>query len=129
MAYGFGSIWIAGARTIERLSTTTMRRMATVPTTTSYVDITTGLGSVWLADDEGRAIVRLDPRRTAVVRTYRLRGAPFGVASGAGAAWATSDDGTIARIDPVGDDIELIAVGGAPRSLVVGGKAVWVSID
>ena len=129
MAYGFGSIWIVGLQKLEQLSATTMRRLATVPTTRFYVDIATGLGSIWLADDEGRAVVRLDPHKKVVVRSYPLTGAPFGVATGAGAAWATSDDGAVARIDPAANGVELIAVGGAPRSLDVGGKAVWVSVD
>jgi streptogramin lyase len=129
MAHGFGSIWIVAGQRIERLSAATMLRVATVRVTGFYVDVATGLGSVWLADDEGRAIVRVDPEREAVARTYDLGGAPFGVAVGAGAVWAASDDGTVARIDPMGDGLELIGVGGAPRSVDADERAVWVSVD
>ena len=130
MAYGFGSIWIVGSQEVARLSTATMRRVGTVPVKGFYgVDVATGLGSVWLADDDGGAVVRVDPGQEAVERTYALGGAPFGIAVGAGAAWAASDDGTVARIDPVRDDVEQIAVGGAPRSVDVGAGEVWVSVD
>ena len=45
-------------------------------------DLVVGLGSVWVADDEGQAILRIDPRQAAVVRTYELGGSPLGVAAG-----------------------------------------------
>jgi streptogramin lyase len=128
MAYGFGSIWIVGQE-LTRVSAATMRRQGTVQVTGFYVDVATGLGSVWLADDEGDAVVRVDPGQAAIARTYAVGGAPFGVAVGAGAVWATSDAGTLARIDPARDNVELIAVGGAPRSVDVGGRAVWVSVN
>jgi streptogramin lyase len=128
MAYGFGSVWIVGTE-LQRLSGATMRPVATVPVAGRYADVATGHGSVWLADDEGRAIIRVDPAREAVARSYDLGGAPFGVAVGAGAVWATSEDGAVARIDPVRDDVQLIAIGGAPRSLDAGRGAVWVSVD
>jgi streptogramin lyase len=129
MAYGFGSIWIVVHNSLERISATTMRHVSTVPVDGFYVDVAAGLGSVWLADDEGRAIVRVDPAGEVVARRYTLGGAPFGVAVGAGAAWAASDDGTVARVDPVSDGLELIGVGGAPRSVDVEGGTVWVTVD
>jgi streptogramin lyase len=130
MAYGFGSLWIVG-RHLERISAATMRHVSTTTTASAgfYPDVATGLGSVWLADDGSRAIVRVDPTREAVVGTYQLSGAPFGVAVGADAAWAPGDDGTVARIDPRSNDVEVIRVGGAPRSLDVGRREVWVSVD
>ena len=73
--------------------------------------------------------VRVDPARGAIAGTYALGGAPYGIAVGAGAAWAPSDDGTVARLDPVRDAVDVIRVGGAPRSLDVHGRNVWVSVD
>jgi len=128
MAFGFGSLWIVG-RELERLSAATMRRTATIRIAGAYADIATGLGSVWLADDEGGGIVRVDPSQEAVARTYDVGGTTFGVAIGAGAVWAASDDGTVARIDPRRGDVDLIRVGGAPRVVDVRGRAVWVSVD
>jgi DNA-binding beta-propeller fold protein YncE len=128
MAYGFGSLWIAG-RSLERISAVTMRHVSTVKGVEFNPDVAAGLGSVWLADDTRHEIVRVDPARGVVARRYELGGAPFGVAVGAGAAWAASDDGTVARIDPLGERVEVIDIGGAPRSLDVADRSVWVSVD
>ena len=128
MAYGFGSIWIIGEN-LERISATTMRHVSTLASATLYADVAFGLGSVWLADDLRHRIVRVDPARGAIAGTYALGGAPYGIAVGAGAAWAPSDDGTVARLDPVRDAVDVIRVGGAPRSLDVHGRNVWVSVD
>jgi DNA-binding beta-propeller fold protein YncE len=129
MAYGFGSMWVL-ARGLERLSAATMRRVARVQLPAGYVDVATGFGSVWIADDESGTIVRVDPRRNVIQRTYELGGSPFGVAVGADAVWAASDDGTVARIDPETDDVAVVQVGGAPRTLdLEGAGGVWVSID
>src|SRR3954471_1598624 len=128
MAYGFGSLWIVG-RNLVQVSALTMKRVATIPETTSYVDVATGFGSVWLADDEGRAVVRVDPRRHTVTKRYALGGAGVGVAAGRGAVWAASDDGNLARIDPRRGDVAEIRIGGAPRSVDVARKDIWVSVD
>jgi streptogramin lyase len=130
MAYGFGSLWIVGPD-LERISAKTMRHVSTVRAAGFgyYPAVAAGLGSVWLADDAHRTIVRVDPVREAVVGTYPLGGAPLGVAVGAGAAWAPGDDGTVARIDPSSNEVRVIGVGGAPRSAAVRGREVWVSVD
>jgi hypothetical protein len=127
MAYGFGSIWIVG-RDVARVSPVTMRRVSTIPVA-GFADVAAGLGSVWLADDAGHAVLRVDPVREAIVRRYVLGGAPFGIAVGGGAVWAASDDGTVARIAPVQDAVDIVHVGGAPRSVDIGAESVWVSVD
>ena len=74
-------------------------------------------------------MLRVDARQEAIVRTYDLDGSALGVAVGEDAVWAASDDGTVARIDPETDDVAVVRVGGAPRSVDVGAGAVWVSVD
>jgi hypothetical protein len=128
MDYGFGSLWVLG-RELERLNAATMRRVSTVELASGYVDLATGFGSVWIADDEGRAVLRVDAVQEAIVRTYDLDGSALGVAVGADAVWASSEDGTVARIDPESDDVANVVVGGAPRGLDVAAGAVWVSVD
>jgi len=128
MAYGFGSLWILGGDLVQ-VSAATMTRVASVPGTASYLDVATGFGSVWLADDERKAVVRVDPRQHSIQQRYRLSGSPFGIASGGGAVWAPSDDGYLVRIDPQRDAVEEISIGGAPRSADVHRNDVWVSVD
>jgi DNA-binding beta-propeller fold protein YncE len=128
MAYGFGSLWVLGEH-VERLSPRTMRRVATIDLAGGSGSITTGLGSVWVTNDESGAVVRIDPQQEAVLRTYDVGGQPFGVAVGAGAVWVASDTGGLARIDPVTDDVGTIAIGGAPRNVAFAPGGVWISVD
>ena len=88
-------------------------------------------GSIWsgAAPTSPRASARSGSpttRRQAVVRVdaaagsdrahvRRRRERRFGVAVGADAVWAASDDGTVVRIDPENDDVTVVRVGGAPR--------------
>ena len=105
MAYGFGSLWVLGPE-LARLSPATMRRVATVELPGGSSDIATGLGAVWVADDEGEAVLRVDPREEGISRTLRRRrSGPLGVAVGADAVWAASEAGTVARIDPRTDEV------------------------
>ena len=128
MAYGFGSLWVLG-RELERVSPASGRVVGRVDLVGGRADVATGLGSVWIADDESQAVIRIDPQQEAIVRTYDVSGAPFGVAVGADAVWAASDDGTVVRIDPNTDDVTIVRVGGAPRVVDVGTGQVWVSVD
>jgi len=128
MAYGFGSLWVLGDE-LERLSPDTMRLLGTIDLAGGSGRVVTGLGSVWVADDENGAVVRVDPRQEAVLRTYDVGGRPFGLAVGAGALWAASDDGSVARIDPRSDTVESITIGGAPRNVGFAPGGIWVSVD
>ncbi len=127
MAYGFGSLWIIG-RELQRVSVANLKRVATIPLA-GYVDVATGLGAVWLTNDERGAVVRVDPARDALEQTYAVGGKPFGVATGAGAVWAATDNGGVVRIDVQRRRVLRIQVGGAPRLLDVRGREVWVSVD
>ena len=128
MAYGFSSLWILG-RELVRLSPATGELRGSVDVVGGQVDIATGFGSVWIADDENQAVLRVDALQEAIVRTYDFQGSPLGVAVSADGVWVASDDGTVARIDPQTDDVAVVDVGSAPRSVDVGAGAVWVSID
>jgi serine/threonine protein kinase len=128
MAYGFGSLWILG-RELDRLSPATGELRGSVDLVGGRVDVATGFGSVWVADDERQAVLRVDALQEAIVRTYDFQGSPLGVAVSEDGVWVASDDGTVARIDPETDDVAVVDVGSAPRSVDVGTDAVWVSID
>jgi len=127
MAYGFGSLWVLG-RVLERVSAATGRVVGTVDVGGGS-DIATGFGSVWIANPEEQAVIRVDARRETVLRTYHVAGSPLGVAVGTDAVWAASDNGTVVRIDPETNDVTIVRVGGAPRVVDVGAGEVWVSVD
>jgi hypothetical protein len=129
LAYGFGSIWTIGLeRRLTRLAPVTLRPQATVELSFGLVDVTVGDGSVWLPDERGHQVWRVDPARNVVEDTYDVGGRTVAVAVGAGAVWAPSDDGALVRIDPTTGETERIDVGGAPTGVAVGGGLVWVSV-
>ena len=128
MAYGFGSLWVLG-RGLARVSPASGKVVGTVDLVGGSADVATGFGSVWVADDEMQAVVRVDARQEAIVHTYAVGGSPLGVAVGADAVWAANDDGTVVRIDPDTNDVTIVRVGGAPRVVDVGAGGVWVSVD
>ena len=129
LAFGFRSLWMPDTLTgLVRLAPTTLRRQATVQLPFGPADVTTGRGSVWLPDDEGRRVWQVDPGRNVVQGTYDVGGRTSSLAVGAGAVWAPTDDGAVARIDPVAGTTERIEVGGAPASVAVGSGLVWVSV-
>jgi streptogramin lyase len=129
MTHGFGSLWVAGGGALKRLSPKTLRPVATVDILARPLSLAAGLGSVWVPDDDGRTVVRIEPSRNVVERTYEVGGRSHSVAIGTDAAWATSDAGTVARIDPETHAVSTFRVGGSPRALALGAGAVWVSVD
>jgi DNA-binding beta-propeller fold protein YncE len=128
MAYGFGSLWVIGPE-LERLSPETMRRIGTVDLPGSSSDVATGLGGLWVADDDGEVVLRVDPQEEAISRTYDVAGSPLGLAVGTNAVWATIEAGTLARIDADTDDVTAVPVGGVPRTVDVGAGKVWFSVN
>jgi hypothetical protein len=128
MAYGYGSLWVLG-RELMRVSTVTARVVGTIDLDGGKADVATGFGSVWIADDERGAVVRVNAHQEAIVRTYDVGGSTLGVAVADDAVWATSDDGTVVRIDPKTDDVTSVGIGAAPRVIDVASAEVWVSVD
>jgi streptogramin lyase len=48
---------------------------------------------------------------------------------GTNAVWATSEAGTLTRIDPRTHEVTAVPVGGVPRAVDVGAGNVWVSVN
>jgi YVTN family beta-propeller protein len=86
-------------------------------------------GSVWVADELGGTVSRIDPARRRVVARIKVGRMPTAIAAGAGAVWvANTGAGTVSRIDPATNRVAATyRVGLAPRALVVGAGAVWVA--
>jgi ABC-type branched-subunit amino acid transport system substrate-binding protein len=77
---------------------------------------------------DGAALVRLDPRTGAVLRTVTVPGTPGAVATGAGAAWSIDVDGqTISRVDTGSGAATTFATGTTPVDLATGAGALWIA--
>lgn len=72
----------------------------------------TGAGSIWLAEPDAGAVIRVDERSGGVVGRIPVGGSPGTIAFGAGAAWVASVPGDrVQRIDPATDAVVLIPLG------------------
>jgi DNA-binding beta-propeller fold protein YncE len=128
MAHGFGSLWVNDAFAIYRLSPRTLRPLATVEAPTNPISVAAGLGSVWVPHSYETTVIRIDPSRNAVERTYEVGGRSNSIAVGRDTVWATSNAGTVVRIDPETHAVSTIRVGGSPRALALRAGEVWVSV-
>jgi YVTN family beta-propeller protein len=91
--------------------------------------VTSGSGSIWVANQDDRTLSRIDPKTEALQRTYPLDATPTGVAGGAGAIWiANGLLGSVSRLDPSINDVTATAeVTGRSNagSVAIGEGAVW----
>jgi peptide/nickel transport system substrate-binding protein len=89
--------------------------------------LTTGAGSVWVADASDETVSRLDPGRDRVF-TIPVGSDPAALAFGGGALWvAERADGTVAQVSPGSNKvIGRTSVGNGPSSIAVGYGSVWV---
>jgi len=139
LALGAGSLWTTDAIDLLRLDARTGHPLARVPLPfleggMGTDDLAVGDGSVWVLDENGSSVWRIDARSERLVGTIAVGAHPTGVAVGAGAVWVASADGTLARIDPdaaqgIGAVTRTIRVGGTPSGVAVGDGVVWVSVD
>jgi streptogramin lyase len=90
-------------------------------------ELAVGAGGVWVADQVGDSVTRIDPVTNRPNGRFPTGRQPSAIAVGEGAVWvANSRDGTVTRYDPKTADISTIRVGGTPVGLAVGQGAVWV---
>lgn len=110
---------------------------------TAPVAVTTGAGSVWVADAGDQTLIRVDPDHRRIVGRTALDRIPSQLAFGSAALWVASavgTDGVVQRIDPAtgavvsttpvrvgagsGDDLFAPPT---PSALTVGAGRVWTN--
>ena len=89
--------------------------------------ITTGGGSVWVANTLDETVSRIDGERNQV--TIPVDGRPAALAFGAGSLWVANGDGrSVAQIDAGSTRVaQQIDVANAPRAVAVAAGALWVA--
>jgi streptogramin lyase len=107
VAVGAGSVWVTSPNKgeVARLDAKSGETLATIPLDGFPQGIAVGFRSVWVAasdppDGTAGGVSRIDPRSNEVVRTILVPNLPEFLAIGAGAVWTTSNNGTVAEIDP-----------------------------
>lgn len=130
VAVAEGSVWVAnsGDGTVSRIDPATNQVTATIGVGGRPTRLTAGSAAVWVANPEG--LQRIDPATNRVVQTLPL---PIGlgdvVLDADGCLWASLDDGTVRRLNPV-DGRELASVSVASRGvsrLASGGGRLWAA--
>jgi DNA-binding beta-propeller fold protein YncE len=131
---GFGSIWALDSGTLYRVSPSTGKITRRIPVGTfAAYNIWVGGGSVWVADDQGAAVVRVSPATNRVVKRIPVADGPASMAFAGGAAWVVDHrDTSLYRIElATNTRRKLATLGGAgdkaPERMVAAGGSLWVT--
>lgn len=131
VAVGFGSIWVVNDRALFRLD----------PGEPGSAPIRIGAGDgpgdvavddryVWVADDSGNRVIRVDPTSNTATGSVAAGDEPRSIVTGGGAVWVVSSgDAKLTKIDPDGVVVlgNPTTVGVRPTSVAYGDGRVWVT--
>lgn len=136
VAAGLGGVWVTEAdlNKVVRIDPATNEVVAEIALDGLPQGIAVGFGSVWVAtsdppDGANGGVSRIDPATNAVVKTILVPNLPEFVAIGAGAVWTSSNNGTIAEVDPQTNQLvgSIRVTEGGRMTLSAGGGAVWAA--
>ena len=128
---GLGAIWaLDSASTLYRIRPDTGRvtRRFDVGASAAY-NVWVGGGSVWVADDQGAAVLRVSPA-TGKVRRIPVGDGPADIAFSDTSAWVIDHrDRTLMRIDLRSNAVSRVATlpGDAPERMVRAGGLLWIT--
>ncbi|MEJ7891092.1 MAG: hypothetical protein WKF94_00430 [Solirubrobacteraceae bacterium] len=91
--------------------------------------VTVSAGTVWVADQAGGKVVRVDPRRRRRIgRPVAVGDAPVAIAGGTGAVWVAGGDGTVRSLEARSGRLEgrPVRLPGA-TGIAVDAGGVWVT--
>jgi streptogramin lyase len=93
-------------------------------------DLAAGDGAVWVINQQGKTMWKIEPRDNRLSRIVELGRAPVGLAVGRGAVWVATADKHLLRVDERSGSVESISLGvyAAYQSIAVGEGAVWLSV-
>lgn len=131
VAYGFGSLWVAVERALERRDPATGAIQARVEVGGRPWGIEIAQTAVWVGNQDNQTVAAVDPGTNTVTRRIVLDGAPVGVAVGSGALWAASNsDDRIWRLDPTtGAILGVTHVGDRHEFIGYSEGRVWVASE
>ena len=132
VANGFGSIWALDSfGTLTRLAESSAEVEAEIEVGSSApYNIWMGARSVWVADDAGGEVIRVDPVSNEVVARIPVGDGPASMAFSGGKAWvANHRDRGITLIDTeTNEATPLVRMkAGAPERLALLGGRLWVT--
>jgi YVTN family beta-propeller protein len=125
------AVWVVyGDSIVARIDTRGDQVSATGYAGNGPSGIAVGEDAVWIANEKGNDVTKLDPRTAKPARAAPIAvgGGPSGIAVGGGAVW-TADrfSDQVTRIDPLTDSTTSIRVGIGPDAIAYGYGSVWVA--
>ena len=134
---GARGVWVAGDaldRRVFRINPRKGRVVATLHLRFPPGGIAAGRRAVWVTDQLGDRLARIDPATNRIVKTIPIGPEPTeptGVAVGAGSVWvANTLDRSISRIDPHSNRVmKTIQLKVIPKAVTVAHGAVWVAAN
>ena len=134
-----GSLWLLV--TDSTAATATLIR-ANAQTGATQARIVVGAGSyvvagdstgLWVSNTHGAAVMRVDPRKNAVVASVPVTPRPKFLTVGAGGVWVLHQrTGSVSLIDPDSNEFAASVPANVPTpwgDIATGAGAVWVSVD
>ena len=125
------------ANTLVAIDPHSNRVSEEIPVGTRPGAITSGSGSLWVANLEDATVSRIDPASGRVVRTYAVGLPPTGIAALNGSVWVAGSSPTqpkvaVIRLDPEFGVVSRTATiadvaAGTPASVVSDGSSLWVA--
>jgi YVTN family beta-propeller protein len=128
---GGGYVWVASSEgTVSRIDPE-LRTIQTLNIGGSAGGIAYGADSLWVTNQEARALVQINPKTFKRVQTIEVGNAPGAVAVGKDAVWVVNTvDGTVSRVGLTeGSVTDTIPVGLGPAGVAVGADAVWITSE
>jgi YVTN family beta-propeller protein len=125
------AVWVVyGDSTVAKIDPRGDRVSATGLAGNGPSGIAVGEGAVWVANEAGNDVSKLDPRTAkAATRTpIKVGNSPSAITVGGGAVW-TADrfSDQVTRIDPLRNSTTSIPVGGGPDAIAYDYGSVWVA--
>ena len=142
MAFGAGSLWVAGGDHVSRIDPVSNRVEATIPlgmgaghAAVGPSGLAFGAGAVWVPMAVPGAVWRIDPASNRVVARISLGGPlreAISVSATRGAVWVAShgegERGVLLRVDPARQRVVAeIPLDGVPTAVAASPTAAWVA--
>src|SRR6266511_3696607 len=139
MAFGAGSLWVAGGDHVSRIDPASNRVVARISLggpLREAISVSATRGAVWVAshgEGERGVLLRVDPARQRVVAEIPLDGVPTAVAASPTAAWVATTGGRVLVVDAKRNRVAgSVNTGGGPllgfsQTIALGGGGVWLA--